>query len=140
MRNRISKRLENAFSIAHRRDKLIEQNFMCKYCYSILTQREATIDHVKPKIKGGLNEKENMVVSCVQCNKCKGSMNLTDFYRAIEVSNELPFVLLRFRRNMWTKVHNASYRIKTASGIKCSKPNFAKIRKQHYHELINIAM
>lgn len=44
----------------------------CFYCKVKLFRKEATVDHVIPKSKGGLNKPENYVIACKKCNDDKG--------------------------------------------------------------------
>lgn len=52
------------FSAVHERD-----GAACRYCGS---ERNLSIDHVVPRIQGGSNELENLVVACRSCNSRKG--------------------------------------------------------------------
>lgn len=45
--------------------------------YSLFRPYSATIDHKKPKKKGGTDEKENLVAACFRCNVVKGIQELT---------------------------------------------------------------
>lgn len=45
----------------------------CAYCDRQLNQDNATIDHILPKHKGGHNVRNNMLCSCANCNRSKGS-------------------------------------------------------------------
>lgn len=52
----------------------------CEYCgreplqpYNDTRRDFLTIDHIVPKYKGGTDNIENLVISCLQCNKEKGS-------------------------------------------------------------------
>jgi hypothetical protein len=44
----------------------------CAYC----GRHATTIDHVRPKAKGGLTVPENCVPACLSCNASKGHMSL----------------------------------------------------------------
>ena len=63
---------------------------LCAYCRC---KRATTLDHVKPKCKGGSNLRSNLVPACVECNHSKGSQvwllwyKQQDFY--CEVAKEL---------------------------------------------------
>jgi 5-methylcytosine-specific restriction endonuclease McrA len=46
---------------------------VCAYCFCRLTRDDATIDHVVPKSRGGTNDLRNLVISCAECNRQKGS-------------------------------------------------------------------
>ena len=45
----------------------------CQYCGQVFERRALTLDHVKPKSKGGENSWENLVTACSPCNTSKGS-------------------------------------------------------------------
>ena len=49
----------------------------CWMCGCELTYATATVDHLKPKAKGGKNKKENMRLACGPCNSSRGSRRLT---------------------------------------------------------------
>lgn len=54
--------------------------------FTIVTEEgmELTIDHIKPKAKGGKNGMKNYQVLCLGCNRIKGSLEVTiDQLRAI---------------------------------------------------------
>ena len=45
----------------------------CFYCGEPLTIKDSTIDHWIPKSRGGPNEMDNLRLSCLTCNRLKGS-------------------------------------------------------------------
>lgn len=49
---------------------LKKQNPWCLFCG---IDNNLTIDHIKPKSKGGTNDIENLQVLCKKCNEIKGS-------------------------------------------------------------------
>ncbi len=51
-------------------------DYSCVYCGS---EDDLTLDHVKPKSKGGKNTWENLVTCCGQCNLTKGDRPLETF-------------------------------------------------------------
>lgn len=51
-------------------------NYTCIYCPS---KKDLTLDHVKPRCKGGKNSWENLVTSCASCNTTKGHKPLEVF-------------------------------------------------------------
>ena len=55
-----------------RTNLLARDNFQCQYCRHDLTPRDATIDHVLPRSRGGLTTWENVVSCCSACNRKKG--------------------------------------------------------------------
>jgi 5-methylcytosine-specific restriction endonuclease McrA len=49
------------------------QHDLCFYCHRLIELKGANTEHVIPLSKGGSNKKSNLVVSCGNCNKNKGS-------------------------------------------------------------------
>lgn len=58
-------------------------DYECAYC----GDRAESLDHAKPKAKGGETIASNLLPSCLPCNQNKGSQELFDWYR---------------QRNSWT--------------------------------------
>ena len=50
------------------------------YCDEELTEHTATIDHIKPKVKGGHSTRSNMGACCSKCNSHKGSQLVFDYF------------------------------------------------------------
>ena len=48
----------------------------CVYCGST---ENLTVDHVRPKSKGGTDTADNLVTACRPCNQAKGSMHVDVF-------------------------------------------------------------
>lgn len=51
---------------------------LCQYCLNEVSKCEFTIDHVRPKSKGGRTEWDNLVLSCKFCNAKKGDKTLLE--------------------------------------------------------------
>lgn len=49
----------------------LRDGFKCQYCNKTFSHRSLTVDHVKPKAKGGKNEWTNLVAACKHCNARK---------------------------------------------------------------------
>lgn len=56
-----------------RKNIFIRDSWRCQYCGIYLTKKNATIDHVMPKSRGGKNSYNNCVASCQSCNIKKGN-------------------------------------------------------------------
>ena len=54
---------------------------LCSYCRC---QRATTLDHIKPRSKGGSNLRSNLVPACQSCNHSKGSENWLVWYQRQE--------------------------------------------------------
>lgn len=51
-------------------------NYTCQYCARKDALDRLSIDHVRPRSKGGLTSWENCVLACIQCNARKADRNL----------------------------------------------------------------
>ncbi len=75
-------RLNKYVYIPHKKVTLSRYNiyrrddYTCVYCPS---KENLTIDHVKPKSKGGKNTWENLATCCGSCNLEKGNMPLSEY-------------------------------------------------------------
>ena len=68
-------------SKARFRQAILEQwSNRCAYCDDDLG-RLATLDHVHPKVRGGLTSKENLVPACFACNVSKSAADWISWYR-----------------------------------------------------------
>lgn len=55
----------------------------CAYCgQPPIDERSLTLDHVKPKSKGGEDMTTNCVPACKNCNHSKGSLEWKEWFRA----------------------------------------------------------
>jgi 5-methylcytosine-specific restriction endonuclease McrA len=52
--------------------------YHCAYCYKPVKGRDATIDHVIPRARGGKDTWENCVLACRKCNLTKGTKSLEE--------------------------------------------------------------
>ena len=74
----VNKKRRGNFNNVCKRNLLIRDNFRCQYCDTKLTIGTCTVDHVIPRVRGGLNTLENTVSCCKVCNNIKGDMSLKD--------------------------------------------------------------
>lgn len=57
-------------------------NNCCAYCGNPpIDDKSLTVDHVKPKSKGGENRTSNCVPACKECNHSKGSRDWQEWYK-----------------------------------------------------------
>jgi len=61
---------------------------ICYYCGCEI-QDKKTIDHKTPVIKGGTNENDNLVLSCLHCNTQKGSKTEYEYKEWLNGKNNL---------------------------------------------------
>lgn len=53
--------------------KMLEKKDFCHWCKIKLTSETATVDHVIPLSRGGLDNANNRVLSCQPCNQERGN-------------------------------------------------------------------
>jgi hypothetical protein len=53
-------------------DVFNRDNFTCRYCGRKTPEVILELDHIIPISKGGLNEPDNLITSCFECNRGKG--------------------------------------------------------------------
>ena len=58
---------------------------LCAYCRC---NRATTLDHLKPKSKGGSSLRSNLIPACHSCNHSKGSQHWLDWFQKQEFYNE----------------------------------------------------
>jgi hypothetical protein len=74
------KRELDFYNVTENRLKVFERDaYKCHYCKKQLTRFSATLDHIQPVSKGGLNSFDNLTTSCLHCNSERGNRPLMDF-------------------------------------------------------------
>jgi len=63
--------------------------FTCQYCGRKPPETVLEIDHIIPKSQGGLDEIENLVTSCFDCNRGKGKRMLTELMPEMQKDADL---------------------------------------------------
>jgi 5-methylcytosine-specific restriction endonuclease McrA len=56
----------------HRTRILIRDRFRCQYCGLRGTASRLTLDHIRPRSRGGRTVPENLCAACLACNQRKG--------------------------------------------------------------------
>lgn len=51
----------------------LRDEYKCQYCYTNVSRKTATLDHVLPQSHGGKNIWENCTTACSSCNSKKGN-------------------------------------------------------------------
>lgn len=69
------KRQQEQYKQTKRWEIFNRDNFTCQYCGRNPTEDNVKLhlDHIKPKIDGGTDGRENLVTACDQCNVEKGT-------------------------------------------------------------------
>ena len=74
------KRMKTTFSVwpmqHHRYKKLLikRDGLNCHYCHKEMTLKEAQIDHVLARARGGSDAPTNLVLACARCNGLKSTL------------------------------------------------------------------
>lgn len=79
----------------------IKANNYCWYCSKEMEPSQLTKDHVFPRIKGGKDCIDNIIMVCKTCNSSKGKMDLFEWYE--EIRNEWPpiSVWIHYMKNIY---------------------------------------
>lgn len=64
-----------------RRRALVRQHGRCRYCGDPLTVATSTLDHRKPRSRGGATTPSNTDALCGRCNRLKGIMRAGTYAR-----------------------------------------------------------
>ena len=56
----------------HKSILMKKYHYMCNYCHELLSQEDATVDHIIPIGKGGDSHINNLQILCTYCNDEKG--------------------------------------------------------------------
>lgn len=66
------------------RSRLWSRNPHCCYCGAkIKTEGDASLDHLVPRARGGINSPSNLVLSCETCNRLKGDKHILEWFGII---------------------------------------------------------
>jgi 5-methylcytosine-specific restriction endonuclease McrA len=66
-------KIPNKKSFPSKKNILRRDKYTCQYCSLDLTDKEATVDHIVPRHRGGGNSWVNLVACCRDCNLFKGN-------------------------------------------------------------------
>ncbi len=64
---------------ALRKEILQRDNFLCRYCGNLAN----SVDHIKPRSRGGYHTKDNLVAACRACNSRKKNHTLEEWARRV---------------------------------------------------------
>jgi predicted ATP-dependent protease len=67
---------KNIISNTKRFQVLKRDNFKCQYCGKTAKETRLEVDHIIPKSKGGSDELDNLITSCIECNRGKRDKSL----------------------------------------------------------------
>ena len=76
------------------RSRRLQTDPHCTFCGRELAEHTATLDHLIPRSRGGLNQPWNLVLACSDCNGSKSNKLLTEWRDEIlqEIEKRQQFV------------------------------------------------
>ena len=77
--------------------------YRCQYCYKRFSDRELTMDHVKPAFKGGKKTWDNIVTACVKCNQKKSDKSPEEAGMKLLSKPKIPTWLPGFYNSIQTR-------------------------------------
>jgi 5-methylcytosine-specific restriction endonuclease McrA len=75
----------------------------CQYCYKKFSDKELTMDHVKPAVRGGKKTWENIVTACVKCNQKKSDKSPEEAGMKLLAKPRVPTWLPGFYNTLQTR-------------------------------------
>lgn len=64
----------------------LRDGLACAYCrVGVESQIRLTLDHIRPRSKGGTNNSVNLLTACIQCNAKRRDKSFTVFVRALGI-------------------------------------------------------
>ena len=89
--------------------QLQRQGCTCVYCGEKIDFAHCELDHIIPRSRGGGNKRENLVATCVSCNRAKGDDSFADFAtRSDPAKVSLEAALARVKA--WDPMHRETKR------------------------------
>ncbi len=72
-----------------------KETIPCFYCSELQTFKTATVEHLKPRSRGGTNERSNVTISCGPCNHYRQDYTHEEWKRIIDTGiNRSPYIRL----------------------------------------------
>lgn len=97
----------------------VRDGLACTWCgRAVEAGAQLTLDHLKPRKRGGGNHEINLITACIGCNAKRGLMSWTQFVQTIHAPGSVDECLLKrkvrrqLRRVVQTKVRQVSDRLK----------------------------
>ncbi|MBM4302712.1 MAG: HNH endonuclease [Deltaproteobacteria bacterium] len=77
--------------------------YCCQYCYKTFNDKDLTMDHVYPAVKGGKKTWENIVSACVKCNQRKSDKSPEEVGMKLLKKPRIPTWLPGFNNTLQTR-------------------------------------
>lgn len=89
-----------------RRNIMRRDDYTCQYCGCNLNSKNASIDHVQPRSRGGKHEWTNVVGACKKCNTKKGSRTPSEAHMPLlnePVKLDYNTAFLEVKKDIWRR-------------------------------------
>lgn len=81
-----------------KKNLMIRDDGKCQYCGERLAMKDATIEHVVPRSRGGLTTFENSVIACKPCNTKKANRTPAEARMFLKIRPVQPTIMEFFRK------------------------------------------
>lgn len=99
---------------------------LCAYCRC---KRATTLDHIRPRSKGGSNLRSNLVPACLECNRSKGCESWLPWYQRQSFFSEVAQELIHeWISNTYHDTEEDERRINSRATV-CTKPSEVRSRE-----------
>jgi 5-methylcytosine-specific restriction endonuclease McrA len=86
--------------------ELLQKNPRCSYCNKKVDITNSNLDHVVPKAHGGNSDRENLVLSCIDCNCCKASLSKEEWDKILPLLlKDKYFYMPKREKRLWRRKH-----------------------------------
>ena len=91
--------------IEGRRNRIFRRDeYRCVYCGLTFEERELTLDHVQPRMRGGDQSDGNIVTCCTICNTSKAGEPVWSYLRR---NGEQRENFLKYARHVWPRLRKS---------------------------------
>jgi len=72
----------------------VHRRLICHYCRRPMTNKQCTLDHVRPISLGGEDSPDNVVLACRCCNQQKAAMTLAEWADVLQAQIQTVYSML----------------------------------------------
>ncbi len=102
----------------------------CAYCGDTLEESQLSIDHIRPRSKGGSNSATNLVTACLKCNKCRGNRDIDTWLEIVAEFRNHEVTATELRKH----IRNCTRRVLP---LKEAKEVLANRRREKHEQIEN---
>lgn len=84
----VIRKMQRSISGAVQQQIWYRDNWQCMYCGKKVPHVQVTVDHFMPLELGGLDDEENYITACRQCQKAKGNRDPEEYCKSNDLDYE----------------------------------------------------